>query len=155
MSAEKDLVHWLKDAYAMEQSVKGALESYSKDADHHPELRGRMQQHIEQSRRHAEMLEKCLERHGETTSMMKNAVGKMSGFMKGVSTGPSRDEIVKNLLASYAAENFEIACYRSLIAGAEAIGDSETARVCSEILRDEEEMADFIAANRTALHVFD
>ena len=36
---------------------------------------------------------------------------------------------------------FEIASYKSLIAAAESAGETEVARVCQEILQDEEEMA--------------
>jgi ferritin-like metal-binding protein YciE len=46
-----------------------------------------------------------------------------------------------------AAESFEIASYRALIAAARALGDEETARVCEEILRDEERMAAWLTEN--------
>ncbi len=48
------------------------------------------------------------------------------------------------MLADYASEHFEIACYRSLIAAAEEAGKPQVAEVCSEILEDEEAMADWI-----------
>lgn len=43
---------------------------------------------------------------------------------------------------SYVFEHHEIACYRSLIGAAEELGDAETAELCTEILREEEAMAD-------------
>ena len=57
---------------------------------------------------------------------------------------PAKDTVVKNALGDYAAENFEVACYTSLIAAAERVGDHETADVCRQILRDEEEMVDWL-----------
>jgi ferritin-like metal-binding protein YciE len=51
---------------------------------------------------------------------------------------------VKGAIASYTFEHLEIAAYRSLIGAAEELGDAETARVCSEILRQEEAMAGWL-----------
>jgi ferritin-like metal-binding protein YciE len=56
----------------------------------------------------------------------------------------AKDELIKNTLHDYGTEHFEIACYTSLSAAAEDLGDQETARVCQEILRDEEAMANFL-----------
>jgi len=55
------------------------------------------------------------------------------------------DEVVKGAMASYTFEHFEISAYRTLVAAAELAGDTETARVCAEICREEEEMADKLA----------
>ena len=68
-------------------------------------------------------------------------MGTVAGFFQGRSTGAAPDELVKNALADYAAEHFEIACYRALITGARAIGATEVAQVCEQILREEEDMA--------------
>ncbi|HYH47441.1 MAG TPA: DUF892 family protein, partial [Thermoanaerobaculia bacterium] len=78
---------------------------------------------------------------------VKNTLGKVTGFFQGLSTEPARDELVKNALSDYAAEHFEIASYRALIAGARALGETEVARVCEEILQDEERMARFLEQN--------
>ena len=66
------------------------------------------------------------------------------GTVQGLATGLAKDELVKNVLHDYGTEHFEIACYTSLAAAAEELGDQETARVCREILRDEEAMAGFL-----------
>jgi ferritin-like metal-binding protein YciE len=47
-------------------------------------------------------------------------------------------------MMSYTFEHLEIACYRSVIGAAEELGDTETARVCTEILREEEAMAGWL-----------
>jgi ferritin-like metal-binding protein YciE len=61
--------------------------------------------------------------------------------LQGMSTGAAEDELVKNALSDYAAEQFEVASYRSLIAAAEELGDQETVSACQENLREDEEMA--------------
>jgi ferritin-like metal-binding protein YciE len=71
----------------------------------------------------------------------------MMGTMQSVATGPFKDEMVKNALMDFGAENFEIACYRALVTAAEQIDDSETARICQQIMRDEMDMARFLEQN--------
>lgn len=78
---------------------------------------------------------------------MKTAMGAVSGFFQGRSTGASPDELVKNALADYASEHLEIASYRALIVAARALGEQQTAQVCEGILRDEEEMARWLEQN--------
>jgi ferritin-like metal-binding protein YciE len=65
-------------------------------------------------------------------------------MISAVSTGFAKDEHIKNALADYTSENFEIASYRSLIAAAEMLGDHQTAQVCRENLLEEEDMARFL-----------
>lgn len=141
MSPKEQLTTWLNSAYSMEHSLEKVLKNHAKDAKDHPEIRQRDEQHIEETRRHAELVKQCLEILGEKPSTMKSAMGNVMGAVQGATTGMFRDEIVKNFLADYASEHFEIACYRSLIAAAEEMGQPEIARICGEILRDEEAMA--------------
>jgi ferritin-like metal-binding protein YciE len=56
------------------------------------------------------------------------------------------DETVKNGLMDYATEHFEIACYRALSETARNLNQQHVAQVCGEILRDEQEMADWLSA---------
>ena len=51
------------------------------------------------------------------------------------------DELIKNFLSDYAAENLEIASYKSLIATAKHIGEDQCVPVLEEILAEEESMA--------------
>lgn len=140
-SPKEQLVTWLNSAYSMEKSLVQVLENHAKDAEDLPEVRQRDEQHIQETRRHADLVEQCLGILGEKPSTMKSAMGNLMGKVQGASSGMHRDELVKNFLSDYAAEHFEIACYRSLIAAAEELGQPEIARICTEILRDEERMA--------------
>ena len=73
------------------------------------------------------------------------------GQMQAVSTGPAKDEMVKNALADYAAENFEIASYTALIRAAEDLNEQQTATVCQQIRQEEEEMALWLQQNLPTL----
>jgi ferritin-like metal-binding protein YciE len=144
MSNKEQLIKWLNSAYSMEQNLTKVLENHAKDAKDFPEIRQRDEQHIEETRRHAERVKQCLAILGEKPSTIKSAMGNIMGAVQGAATGMFRDEIVKNFLSDYAAEHFEIACYRSLIVAAEELGQAEIAQVCREILREEEAMAQWL-----------
>jgi ferritin-like metal-binding protein YciE len=135
------LIGWLNDAYAMERGLVQVLENHANDVKDRPEMYRRMAQHLEETKMHAERVKDCVERMGGSTSSMKTAMGSVSGFLQGRSTGASPDELVKNALADYASEHLEIASYRALIVAARALGEQQVAQVCEGILREEEEMA--------------
>lgn len=135
------VLEWLRDAYAMEQGSITALENHARDAGDHPEVAAKLQEHLGQTRRQAELVRGCVERLGGSTSAAKTAMGKVATFLQGVGVGAAADELVKNNLTDIAAEHFEIACYQALIAGAQSIGDQETVRVCQQIMQEEQQMA--------------
>lgn len=141
------LIGWLNDAYAMEKGLVQVLENHANDVKDRPEMYRKIAQHLEQTKMHAERVRDCVERLGGSTSSMKTAMGSISGFFQGRSTGASPDELVKNALSDYAAEHFEIASYRALIAAARALGENQVVQVCESILRDEEEMAHWLEQN--------
>ena len=93
------------------------------------------------------MVKSCIERLGGKPSMSKKTLGTVIGNLSSVATGPFEDELVKNFLSDYATENLEIASYRTLITAAQELGDQQTARICKQILRDEEDMARWLENN--------
>ena len=140
--SRETLISWLNDAHAMEKGLVQVLENHANDVkDHNPEAYRKIVEHLEKTKLHADRVEQCVARLGGSTSSVKTAMGTIAGFFQGRSTGAAPDELVKNALADYASEHFEIACYRALIAGARSLGLNEIAQVCEEILRDEEDMA--------------
>lgn len=151
MAANDMVVAWLNDAHAMENALVQILEHQVKDAEQYPAVQSRLQLHLEQTRRHADMVESCVQRLGGSTSSIKSGMASLFGQIQALSTGAAEDEMVKNALADYAAENFEVASYRALIAAAESVGDTETASVCSQILAEDQEMANWIEANLPVL----
>lgn len=74
-------------------------------------------------------------------------MGKMAALGQAVGGMTASDEIVKGAMAGYVFEHFEIASYTALIAAAKTAGDPETARVCEQILVQEEAMADWLATH--------
>jgi ferritin-like metal-binding protein YciE len=140
-SAEERLMQWLRDAHAMEEQAETMLSGQASRIKNYPELKARIQVHLEETKNQAKRLRACIERRGGSTSTIKDAAAKMVAMGQAMSGLFVGDEIVKGSLASYTFEHMEIASYNILIAAAETVGDSETARVCRQILSEEEAMA--------------
>lgn len=148
----KDLViAWLNDAHGMENALIQVLENHVKDAKDYPEVQAKLQQHLDQTRRHAQMVKDCVEGLGASTSVVKTGMATLFGQVQAVSTGPARDELVKNALLDYAAENFEIASYSALMSAAQELGDQKIVQVCQQILQEERDMANWIQQNLPTL----
>lgn len=138
------VIAWLRDAHAAEEQAKTMLSNMSGRLESYPELKARIDQHIEDTSRQAELVEGCLERLGDSPSTLKEMGTKLMGFGQAISGAFTNDEVAKGVLASYAFEHMEIASYRMLAAAAEEIGDSETAHVCEQILHEELAMAKWL-----------
>ena len=144
MANKELIVAWLNDAHAMEQGIAEVLERHAADAKDHPHMHSRLQQHLEETRRHADLVKGCLERLGEQPSSVKTGMASVMGAVQGMTTKMAQDSLIKNTLHDYGTEHFEIACYTSLMAAAQDLGDQEMARACQQILREEQAMADFL-----------
>jgi ferritin-like metal-binding protein YciE len=147
MSHKEQVTAWLKDAYSMEMGLIPILQNHAGDAKDYPQVRARIEQHVEETRHHAEMVKSRIEGLGENVSAVKTALGGIIGTVQSVATGPFKDELVKNALSDFAAENFEIACYKALVVAAQQTGDQETVRVCQQILQEDEAMARWLDQN--------
>jgi ferritin-like metal-binding protein YciE len=150
-SAKERLLQWLRDAHAMEEQAEQILSTQAKRLENYPELRKRVEHHLQETRRQAERVQACIERQGSSKSVVKDMAGKLVAVGQGLSGLFVGDEVVKASLADYTFENMEIASYKIIIAAAEEVGDSETKRVCQEILHEEEAMASWLEQNLPSL----
>src|SRR5258708_39566058 len=133
MTGKDQFIAWLNDAYGMENALIEILQHQIKDAKDYPHVQPRLEQHLEQTRGHAQMVKQCIERLGGKTSTVKTGMAKLFGQIQALSTGPAKDEMLKNALADYAAENFEVASYTPLIIAAQELGEQQTATLCEQI----------------------
>jgi ferritin-like metal-binding protein YciE len=143
-TASERLVQWMRDAHAMEQQAERILEIESRRVENYPELKARIDRHLDETRGQAERLRMRLERMDGGTSVAKDTMANLLGIAQGLSGVFAGDEIMKASLADYTFEHMEIASYKMLIAAAEQAGDMESKRVCEQNLREEEEMASWL-----------
>ncbi|HEX8917021.1 MAG TPA: DUF892 family protein [Chloroflexota bacterium] len=139
--SRNQLINWLNDAAGMEDNLVNVLEHQVDDFKPYPDIQQAVRRHLEVTKNHADMVRDCVKQLGGSPSTVKQAMGKIQGIFAGLSTGPADDEMVKNLLADFGSENFEIACYTSLISACNEIGESQISSVCQRILQDEKNMA--------------
>ena len=134
----------LRNAHAMETQAIELLSRQVERLQNYPEMEARMRLHIKESEAQKSRLEDVLAGHAETHSSLKDAVLGLGGNLAALAHTPAPDEVIKNTLANFAFEHFEIAAYKSLITIADAIGDSKGMSAAQSSLREEEEMAKWI-----------
>jgi ferritin-like metal-binding protein YciE len=141
---QENLLDWLRDAHAMEQQAEQMLRAQSSRLENYPELKLRIDQHLEETLGQQKLVAQCIERLGGSTSTIKDLAAKVMAFGQAAGGMAVSDEVVKGSIASYVFENLEIASYTSLIAAAEAAGDLETKTACEQILPQEVAMAQWL-----------
>lgn len=144
MTYEENYLAWVKDAHAMEKQAESMLEKMADRLEHYPDLKARIEQHIQETRQQQVLVQSVIDRYDTSTSTFKDTVGKLSAFGQAMGGMLADDEVVKGGISGYVFENLEIASYTSLIAAAELVGDTEGARVFEQIREQELEMADWL-----------
>ncbi|MDB5490683.1 MAG: hypothetical protein JWO78_532 [Micavibrio sp.] len=138
------LIHWLRDAYAMEKQALEMCERQSERIENYPELKARIAEHVVETKSQIARLDECFKLLEESPSAVKDAAGWFMGNMQAAGGMLMPDEIVKGSMASYVFENLEIASYTILIAAAEADSQPKIASLCREILEQEKAMAEWL-----------
>src|SRR5215204_1969572 len=106
---QKDtLTTWLKDAYAMEQGIVEILERQIDQAEDMPEAQAKLREHLTLTKTHADRMKRCVEQLGDNVSHVKSGIANVLGAVQGMSTVLANDKMLKNAMAAYAIEHFEI-----------------------------------------------
>jgi ferritin-like metal-binding protein YciE len=143
---EAQLIKHIDEAHAMEQNVLRMIDGMIQTSDD-PQVIDKLEQHKTQTQMHAERMRLRLEAHGSTPSMVKQAAGIAQAFAKMPLDMIRGESAGRNARDAFATEHLEIASYELLARVAERAGDEETAQTARDIIRDEQEMADFIREN--------
>jgi ferritin-like metal-binding protein YciE len=138
------LTTWLKDAYAMEQGIVEILERQIDQAKDMPEAQAKLREHLALTKTHANRVKSCVEQLGDNVSHVKSGIANFLGAVQGMSTVMASDKMLKNAMASYAIEYFEIAAYMANATAARELGHEDIARVCEAIMLEEQQMADWL-----------
>ena len=135
---------WLKDAYAMEQGIVEVLEKQIPQFDDMPDAQAKMRQHLALTKTQADRVRGCVERLGDDVSHVKAGIANFLGTAQGLATVMADDKTVKNAMADYAVEHFEIASHMAIAAACREMGQEDIASVCEGIIQEEREMADWL-----------
>jgi ferritin-like metal-binding protein YciE len=137
----------LRDAHAMERQAQEMLERQISRLRHYPRVEDRLRTHLQETAEQIRRLDEALTVVGEGRSALKDIAMSVAGDMTALLNALSGDAIVKNSLANYAFEHFEIASYESLLAMAEAAKQTSCIGLLRPSLHEERAMADWLADN--------
>ena len=147
-NAAKDVfIVGLRNAHAMEVQARELMERQSERLTDYPDVQAKVKMHLAETNQQLQRLEQCLESCGETSSTLKDTAQSFMGNMMAMTHTMAPDEILKNTFANNAFENFEIAAYKSLIALCGEAGMTSVRPHLEASLKEEQSMADWIAAN--------
>jgi ferritin-like metal-binding protein YciE len=138
----KDLyIHELKDLYSAEKQIIKALPKMVKAATN-DKLASGFQEHLEQTRNHAETVEKILSTHDQTTRAPK--CKGMEGILEEGSEliEEEADDEVRDaglIAAAQRVEHYEIAGYGTARTYASLLGDTQGEKLLQTILDEEAE----------------
>jgi ferritin-like metal-binding protein YciE len=131
----------LRNTHAMEQQGLRQMELQVSRLERYPEYVALLNRHIQTSREQLKRLERALEAVGTGPSTVKETVTGVAGSVGATVHGMFQDETLKNLYAGYAYQHEQIAAYRSLIAIAEAAGETAHIADFRKTIEEEEQAA--------------
>ena len=146
----EQLTKYLADAHAIEMQAIGLLERGPKIAGE-AELARAFAEHLEESRRHLELVEARLEALGGSPSKVKDAGMRLGALNWGGFFQAQPDTPAKLAGFAFAFEHLEIGGYEQLERVAARAGDDETVAMAERILAEERAAAQAIAATWDAV----
>ena len=158
------LVQYLNEAYAKEKELELSLQAHigMTTLTERKAYKKRLQEHLRETKSHAKQLERRIKKLGGGPGALSapreaaaTGAGKAAAVVKGqvaAAKGPlhmlrgtsDQEKLLKNAKTEYFNEHEEIATYTAIETLAEAVGDTETAKLARAIRRDEERMAKFL-----------
>jgi ferritin-like metal-binding protein YciE len=153
---ELKLIQYLNEAYGKEKELETALQAHIKMTTRAP-YKKRLQEHLKETKAQSRALEKRIKQLGgkaelgvvaQATDTAASVANKGVSLVKGQfhamrGTGEA-EKMLKNAKTEYFNEHEEIATYIGIETLAEALGDTETAKLAREHRRQEERMAAFL-----------
>lgn len=149
--ARQNFIAWLRNAHAMEEHAVTLMAAQVRRIESYPDLRERMQQHLNETRRHADRLQGLLDWFSGGGSTIKDMTARLTAAAQGMGGMLISDEVVRSAIAAYAFEHTEIATYRVLIAAADELEEDEARTVFEDILAEEVAMAEWLERHMDAL----
>ena len=137
----------LKNAHAVENHALSIMKPQVSRIENYPEVARRLEDHIRETLGQIGRIEELLESLGESHSSLKDMALSFTGAMAAVGHTVAGDEILKNSMANFAFENYEIAAYKSLLTIAELGGFPSATSALQANLQEEQNMAKWLDDN--------
>ena len=137
----------LRNAHAMENQALSIMKPQESRIESYPQVKQRLRAHITETEQQIERLDGILNGLDESASAIKDTALSAMGAVAALGHTVAGDEIIKNSLANFAFENYEIAAYNSLLTLADAGGFAEAQKLLKQSLAEEEAMAKWLEEN--------
>src|SRR5688500_7170927 len=161
---ELKLIQYLNEAYGKEKQLETVLQAQIKLANAEKTLKKRLQDHLKETKAQARGLEKRIKQLGGkadagpdlpgpdavsdavggVTSVANKALAAAKGPVQALRGTSPQDNLLRNVRDSFWNEAEEIAHYNVIESVANALGDTETAKLAREFRRQEERMQTFL-----------
>ena len=141
----EQLRKYLADAHAIEEQAIALLER-APEASKEAQLIAIYEEHLVETREHAELVEARLKALGGDPSTLKDAALRLGALQWAAFFRAHPDTPGKLAAFAYAFEHLEIGGYEQLKRVAERAGDEQTARIAEQILVQERAAAERIAS---------
>ncbi|MDZ4089277.1 MAG: ferritin-like domain-containing protein [Tabrizicola sp.] len=128
----------LRNAHAMENQALSVIDAQLGRLESYPEMIAMLQQHRRETEGQIARLDQIFLGLGESASTLKDTVLSAMGSMQAMGHALAGDEILKNHMADYMFEHFEIAAYTSLITMAQAMGHTSALPLLQQNLDEEQ-----------------
>ena len=157
------LVQLLNEAYSKEKQLETALQAHVQVTTR-DDYAKRLKDHLKETKSHATQVSRRIKQLGgspETVSLpgpegfskAAESVSDVVGKAKAAAQGPlhavrgsgEQDKMLRNARTEYQEEAHEIAIYTVIDSLATAVGDTQTAKLARDILRQEQRMQQFLA----------
>jgi Uncharacterized protein conserved in bacteria len=140
-AAHEVFIDGLRNAHAMEKQALSIMQPQLNRLEHYPQVSALLERHIRETEGQIQRLDQIFENLDESSSGLKDTMLSLSGSMAALTHSMASDEILKNSLANFAFENFEIAAYTALITAAEQANLSHAVPLLKQNLDEEVAMA--------------
>jgi len=163
-ASQAKLIQYLNEAYSKEKELEVSLQAHigMTTLTERKAYKKRLQDHLKETRSHSKQVERRIKKLGGTPGILDSPVeaiasgaGKVAAVAKGqvaAAKGPlhmvrgtsDQEKLLKNAKTEYFNEHEEIATYSAIETLADAVGDTETAKLARGIRREEERMAKYL-----------
>ncbi|MBR0645394.1 ferritin-like domain-containing protein [Plastoroseomonas hellenica] len=137
----------LINARALETEAIQLLSRQVERLENYPDVEASLRRHITESEVQRDRLDELLSSLGSSNSSVKDFITAAMANIAAVGHAFAPDEVLKNALANYAFEHYEIAAYKSLLTLADLAGHTSAQAPLDLSLREEERMAQWCHDN--------
>ena len=134
----------LRNAHAMEKQALSIMQPQLNRLEHYPQVSALLDRHIRETEAQIQRIDQVFESLNESSSGLKDTMLSLSGSMAAMTHSMATDEILKNSLANFAFEHFEIAAYTALLTAAQEANVAQAIPLLEQNLQEEVAMASAI-----------